>query len=174
MSKPLITHRLEPGFNLTFMLQDLYPNISLGTEYAMQLHGYMALPNQTSTLQINHAVGQATLHLGHCLFQVSDASENGPAKLSSGSRAILPSLTGSWTFHFQLTFTCESLLSAHNPQLQSDSAEMVRSVTWIITLCCARDWNMRECKQRSSICARSVCAQASEGERSLVSFGRKV
>jgi len=54
------------------MLQDLYPNISLGTEYAMQLHGYMALPNQTSTLQINHAVGQATLHLGHCLFQVSD------------------------------------------------------------------------------------------------------
>lgn len=107
-SKPLITHRLEPGFNLTFMLQDLYPNVSLGSEYAMQLHGYMALPRSTRSLQVVHAAGQATLHLGHCLFQVSDASGSGSAALSSGSNTILPSLVDGRLFHVQMTVTCDA------------------------------------------------------------------
>eukprot|EP00892_Ulva_mutabilis_P012121 jgi/Ulvmu1/9281/UM050_0030.1 len=105
LSKPLMTHRLDPGFNLTYSLQDLYPNISLGSEYAMQLHGYMALPNGTRSLHVAHAAGQATLHLGHCLFQVSDASGSGEAILSGGSNTILPSLVDGRLFHFQLTVT---------------------------------------------------------------------
>lgn len=103
--KPVVTNRLEPGFNLTFTLQDLYPDISLKTEYAMQLHGYMALPNTSTTLQIVHAAGQATLHIGHCLFQVSDASGSGTAALSRGTKAILPSLTDGRLFHIQVTLT---------------------------------------------------------------------
>lgn len=104
-SKPVVTNRLEPGFNLAFTLQDLYPEISLRTEYAMQLHGYMALPNTSTSLQLVHAAGQATLHIGHCLFQVSDASGSGSATLTRGTQAVLSSLTDGRMLHIQITLT---------------------------------------------------------------------
>lgn len=144
-SKPLVTNRMEPGFNLTFALQDLYPNISLATEYAMQLHGYMALPNGTTSLQIVHAAGQATLHIGHCLFQVSDASGSGPPTLSRGTNTILPSLMHGRLYHVQVTLTCAVFTSrmAQGPSLHWPLAAL-------LTMCTAAGQHNMQCMLRSN------------------------
>lgn len=115
VSPPTVVKRLEPHTNLEFSLVDLFPNITAGDGYGVQVHGYMRLAFLDSKVRITHSHGQALLHLGHCLFQVSNAV-NGAAEeeLSKGTRDVIGSLRQEKIFHFQLTLTSVS----HNELVQ--------------------------------------------------------
>lgn len=97
--------RLECHTDLEIRLVDLFPNITSGDGYGMQIHGYMRLSHTEDTITIVHSHGQALLHLGHCLFQVSNAGTTPDPVLAKGTHDVIPSLREQQLFHFQLTFT---------------------------------------------------------------------
>ena len=115
VSPPTVVNRLDPHTHLEFRLLDMFPNITAGDGYGVQVHGYMRLGFLDSKIGIAHSHEQALLHLGHCLFQVSNAA-NGTAgeELSKGTRDVIGSLRDEKIFHFQLTLSSVS----HNELIQ--------------------------------------------------------
>lgn len=105
-SPATVAKRLEPHTNLQFKLVDLLPNITAGDGYGIQVHGYMRLNLLDREIRIEHSHGQALLHLGHCLFQISNAV-NGAAEeqLYKGTRDVIDGLRQQKLYHFQLTLS---------------------------------------------------------------------
>jgi hypothetical protein len=108
-SPPAVVTRLERHTKLEFRLLDMFPHVTAGDGYAIQVHGYMRLGFLDNKIRISHSHGQALLHLGHCLFQVSNAV-NGAAEeqLAKGTRDVIGTLMQENIYHFQLTLSCAS------------------------------------------------------------------
>lgn len=113
-TRPMITRRLGSGFELSFALRDLYPDIAGSSIYSLQLRGYMGL--NAKHVRVLHAKGQAVVHVAHCMLFATDASLGGTVKignatmpaLAKGSTEVPAGLAQEDLHHVHIALTCAS------------------------------------------------------------------
>lgn len=102
-----MTARLEAGFTLDFSLKQLYPDMTAGDLYALQLRAY--LPTPFSQIQVLHSQGQAAVHVAHTLVCTSNAGGTGhgtrPMVLQGGTDVPEGLATGE-LHHLHVSITC--------------------------------------------------------------------
>ena len=108
-SRPMVTRRLDSGFELAFSLKQLYPDIAAGDLYSLQLRAYM--PVAYKHIRVRHARGQAAVHVAHTLLLTSstDSSDgrNGTSALARGSTAVPLGLNEGELYHLHVAITCD-------------------------------------------------------------------
>ena len=105
-SRPIVTRRLDAGATLSFSLKDIYPDITAGDIYAVQLRAYMPFPHTQKAVRVVHSLGQATVHVGHCLLYASTAGSGGAATVAKGSTLLPLGFDDVHLYHLHVALTC--------------------------------------------------------------------
>lgn len=103
-TRPIVTRRLDAGVALSFSLKDLYPSITAGAVYALQLRAYLRFPRKS--VRIVHSHGQATVHVGHCLLSLSAVGAGGAVgEIVKGSKQLPLGLNDEDLYHLHVSIT---------------------------------------------------------------------
>jgi hypothetical protein len=103
-TRPMVTRRLDAGFAVSFSLKNLYPSITAGDIYALQLRAYLRFPHRS--VRVIHAHGQATVHVGHCLLSMSMARAGGAgSEIVKGTTQLPLGLNDKDLYHLHVSIT---------------------------------------------------------------------
>lgn len=113
-TRPLMTARLEVGFSLQFSLKQLYPYMTAGDVYALQLRAY--LPTPFRSIRVLHSMGQATVHVAHTLVCISNGAgsrSNGQPVVAQGGTQVPEGLATGALHHLHVSITCALSCRCH-------------------------------------------------------------